>query len=55
MVQLKADTSIEAMRETGRVVAQLLTAAQEAAAVGVSLRELDEVACCVTPAPDRRS
>ncbi|MFD0341386.1 type I methionyl aminopeptidase [Streptomyces sp. NPDC127117] len=44
MVQLKTDTSIEAMRETGRVVAQLLTAAREAAAVGVSLRELDEVA-----------
>ncbi|MDP5316839.1 type I methionyl aminopeptidase [Streptomyces poriferorum] len=44
MVQLKTDTSIEAMREAGRVVAQLLTAAREAAAVGVSLRELDEVA-----------
>ncbi|MBW5252459.1 type I methionyl aminopeptidase [Streptomyces sp. P01-B04] len=44
MVQLKTDTSIEAMRKAGRVVAQLLTAAREAAAVGVSLRELDEVA-----------
>ncbi|MFF2328158.1 MULTISPECIES: type I methionyl aminopeptidase [unclassified Streptomyces] len=44
MVQLKTDTSIEAMRETGRVVAQLLTSVREAAAVGVSLRELDEVA-----------
>lgn len=44
MVQLKTDTSIEAMREAGRVVAQLLTAAREAATVGVSLRELDEVA-----------
>ncbi|WP_326739930.1 type I methionyl aminopeptidase [Streptomyces sp. NBC_01022] len=44
MVQLKTDKSIEAMREAGRVVAQLLTAAREAAAVGVSLRELDEVA-----------
>ncbi|WP_326656616.1 type I methionyl aminopeptidase [Streptomyces sp. NBC_00385] len=44
MVQLKTDTSIEAMREAGRVVAQLLTAAREAAAVSVSLRELDEVA-----------
>ncbi|MFD8686059.1 type I methionyl aminopeptidase [Streptomyces sp. NPDC059651] len=44
MVQLKTDTSIEAMREAGRVVAQLLTAAREAAAVGVSLRELDQVA-----------
>ncbi|MEU2675822.1 type I methionyl aminopeptidase [Streptomyces sp. NPDC007107] len=44
MVQLKTDSSIEAMRETGRVVAQLLTAVREAAAVGVSLLELDEVA-----------
>ncbi|THA60949.1 type I methionyl aminopeptidase [Streptomyces sp. A0958] len=44
MVQLKTDTSIEAMRATGRVVAQMLTATREAAAVGVSLRELDEVA-----------
>ncbi|WP_326700837.1 type I methionyl aminopeptidase [Streptomyces sp. NBC_01754] len=44
MVQLKTDTSIEAMREAGRVVAQILTAAREAAAVGVSLRELDAVA-----------
>lgn len=44
MVQLKTDSSIEAMRDTGRVVAQLLTAAREAAAAGVSLRELDEVA-----------
>ncbi|PZT77637.1 MULTISPECIES: type I methionyl aminopeptidase [unclassified Streptomyces] len=44
MVQLKTDTSIEAMRATGRVVARMLTAAREAAAAGVSLRELDEVA-----------
>ncbi|MEE1767830.1 type I methionyl aminopeptidase [Streptomyces sp. JV185] len=44
MVQLKTDTSIEAMRETGRVVAQVLTAARQAATVGTSLRELDEVA-----------
>ncbi|MER5747731.1 type I methionyl aminopeptidase [Streptomyces sp. NPDC002225] len=44
MVQLKTDTSIDAMRETGRVVARLLTAVREAAVVGVSLRELDEVA-----------
>ncbi|MFI6859651.1 type I methionyl aminopeptidase [Streptomyces sp. NPDC050421] len=44
MVQLKTDTSIEAMREAGRVVAHVLTATREAAAVGVSLRELDEVA-----------
>ncbi|WLQ37282.1 type I methionyl aminopeptidase [Streptomyces castrisilvae] len=44
MVQLKTDTSIEAMRAAGRVVAQILTAAREAAAIGVTLRELDEVA-----------
>ncbi|THA23276.1 type I methionyl aminopeptidase [Streptomyces sp. A1277] len=44
MVQLKTDTSIEAMRAAGRVVAQMLTATREAAGVGVSLRELDEVA-----------
>ncbi|MFE0098928.1 type I methionyl aminopeptidase [Streptomyces sp. NPDC059009] len=44
MVELKTDTSIEAMRAAGRVVAQALTAVREAAAVGVSLLELDEVA-----------
>lgn len=44
MVQLKTDTHIEAMREAGRVVAQVLTSVQKAAAVGVSLRELDATA-----------
>lgn len=44
MMELKSDTSIDAMREAGRVVAQALAAAREAAAVGVSLRELDAVA-----------
>ncbi|MEE1735377.1 type I methionyl aminopeptidase [Streptomyces sp. BE147] len=44
MVQLKTDTSIEAMRETGRVVARLLARVKEAAAVGVSLLELDGTA-----------
>lgn len=44
MVQLKTDTHIEAMREAGRVVAQVLTSVQKAAAVGVSLRELDGTA-----------
>ncbi|MCX5143990.1 type I methionyl aminopeptidase [Streptomyces sp. NBC_00338] len=44
MVQLKTDTHIEAMRASGRVVAQLLAAVRDAAAVGVSLLELDEVA-----------
>ncbi|WP_405662829.1 type I methionyl aminopeptidase [Streptomyces sp. RK9] len=44
MVELKTDTSIEAMREAGRVVARALTAVRDAAAVGVVLRDLDEVA-----------
>ncbi|MFB8243973.1 type I methionyl aminopeptidase [Streptomyces sp. NPDC055952] len=44
MVELKTDTSIDAMHEAGRVVARALTAARKAAAVGVSLLELDEVA-----------
>ncbi|PPS72513.1 MULTISPECIES: type I methionyl aminopeptidase [Streptomyces] len=44
MVELKTDTSIEAMYEAGQVVARALTAAQKAAGVGVSLLELDEVA-----------
>ncbi|MFD5232874.1 type I methionyl aminopeptidase [Streptomyces qaidamensis] len=44
MVELKTDTSIDAMHEAGQVVARALTAARQAAAVGVSLLELDEVA-----------
>ncbi|MFD5477263.1 type I methionyl aminopeptidase [Streptomyces hawaiiensis] len=44
MVELKTDTSIDAMYEAGQVVARALTAAQKAAHVGVSLLELDEVA-----------
>ncbi|MEV3858652.1 type I methionyl aminopeptidase [Streptomyces sp. NPDC050095] len=44
MVELKTDTSIDAMREAGRVVAQALTAVRDHAAVGVSLLELDAVA-----------
>jgi methionyl aminopeptidase len=44
MVELKTDSSIEAMREAGRIVAQALTAVREAAGVGVSLLDLDEVA-----------
>ncbi|MFJ6573219.1 type I methionyl aminopeptidase [Streptomyces sp. NPDC091292] len=44
MVELKTDTSIDAMREAGRVVARALTAVREAAGIGVSLRELDAVA-----------
>ncbi|MGW7687730.1 type I methionyl aminopeptidase [Streptomyces asiaticus] len=44
MVEIKTDASLDAMREAGRVVAWALDAAQRAAAVGVSLRELDEAA-----------
>ncbi|MFI2630953.1 type I methionyl aminopeptidase [Streptomyces collinus] len=44
MVELKTDTSIDAMYEAGQVVARALSAAQQAADVGVSLLELDEVA-----------
>lgn len=44
MVELKTDTAIDAMYETGQVVGRGLTAVRNAADVGVSLRELDEVA-----------
>ncbi|MEU6064442.1 MULTISPECIES: type I methionyl aminopeptidase [Streptomyces] len=44
MVELKTDTSINAMHAAGQVVGRALTAVREAAAVGVSLKELDEVA-----------
>ncbi|AKJ09727.1 methionine aminopeptidase [Streptomyces incarnatus] len=44
MVELKTDTSIDAMHAAGQVVARALTAVRSAAGVGVSLLELDEVA-----------
>ncbi|MEU9351037.1 type I methionyl aminopeptidase [Streptomyces griseoloalbus] len=44
MVELKTGTSIDAMFEAGQVVASALTAVRDAADVGVSLLELDEVA-----------
>ncbi|MEI5097669.1 type I methionyl aminopeptidase [Streptomyces sp. PmtG] len=44
MVKLKTDTDMDAMRESGRVVARALAAVRAAAAVGVRLRDLDEVA-----------
>ncbi|MFC8343764.1 type I methionyl aminopeptidase [Streptomyces sp. NPDC057280] len=44
MVELKTDTSIDAMYEAGQVVGRALTAVRKAADVGVSLLELDEVA-----------
>ncbi|MFE9392528.1 type I methionyl aminopeptidase [Streptomyces sp. NPDC006784] len=47
MVEIKTDAALDAMREAGRVVARALAAAREAAGIGVSLRELDEVARAV--------
>ncbi|MFI9240552.1 type I methionyl aminopeptidase [Streptomyces sp. NPDC053079] len=44
MVEIKSDAALEAMREAGRVVAHALAAVEDAAGVGVALRELDEVA-----------
>ncbi|MFJ9352296.1 type I methionyl aminopeptidase [Streptomyces sp. NPDC101237] len=44
MVELKTDVSIEAMYAAGQVLGQALTAVREAAGVGVSLLDLDEVA-----------
>ncbi|GHC46120.1 type I methionyl aminopeptidase [Streptomyces cinnamoneus] len=44
MVEIKTDEALEAMREAGRVVGRALAAVQEAAAVGVTLQELDGVA-----------
>ncbi|MGW5788571.1 type I methionyl aminopeptidase [Streptomyces sp. NPDC003757] len=44
MVELKTDSSIDAMHAAGQVVARALTAVRRAADVGVSLLELDAVA-----------
>ncbi|MER6345918.1 type I methionyl aminopeptidase [Streptomyces sp. NPDC001595] len=44
MVELKTDTSIDAMYEAGQVVARALTAARDAADIGVSLLDLDALA-----------
>jgi methionyl aminopeptidase len=44
VVELKSPAEIGAMRAAGRVVATALAEVQKQAAVGVSLRELDEVA-----------
>ncbi|GLF98003.1 type I methionyl aminopeptidase [Streptomyces yaizuensis] len=44
MMELKNDLAIEAMRAAGRVVAQALAAAREAAGVGVPLLDLDRAA-----------
>jgi methionyl aminopeptidase len=44
MVEIKTPGEIEAMRAAGRVVGQALAATKAQAAVGVTLKELDEVA-----------
>ncbi|GAU64777.1 probable methionine aminopeptidase [Streptomyces sp. NBRC 110611] len=44
MVEIKTDASMDAMRVAGRVVADALAAVRAAAAPGVRLRDLDEVA-----------
>jgi methionyl aminopeptidase len=44
MSMIKSPEEIALMREAGRVVATTLTRVREAAAVGVSLKELDSVA-----------
>lgn len=44
MVELKTHAALDAMRVAGRVVAEALAAAREAAAPGVRLLDLDEVA-----------
>ncbi|MGW0607261.1 type I methionyl aminopeptidase [Streptomyces sp. NPDC002640] len=55
MVEIKTDAALDAMREAGRVVARALAAAREAAAIGVSLRELDEAARAVLDEAGARS
>ncbi|NYE94550.1 methionyl aminopeptidase [Psychromicrobium silvestre] len=50
MVELKSPGEIQALREAGRVVAQALAAVRAEARVGVSLKELDEVAADVIAA-----
>ncbi|HEX3788661.1 MAG TPA: type I methionyl aminopeptidase [Pseudonocardiaceae bacterium] len=47
MVELKTETELAVMREAGRVVATALAAVRAAAAPGISLLELDEVAASV--------
>lgn len=46
-MELKDPKAIDAMREAGRVVAQALDAVRVEAAVGVTLKELDDVAATV--------
>jgi methionyl aminopeptidase len=55
MVEIKTPAAIDAMREAGRIVARALAEIQASAAVGVSLRELDDVARAVLSAAGARS
>jgi len=47
VIEKKTPAQIEKMREAGRVVARALQAMQDAAAVGVTLKEIDAVAAAV--------
>ncbi|MEQ4207648.1 type I methionyl aminopeptidase [Actinopolymorpha sp. B9G3] len=55
VVEIKTATEIATMREAGRVVARALAACREAAQVGTSLLELDEVARTVLEEAGARS
>ena len=50
MPELKTEAELAVMREAGQIVAAALDAVRRRAAVGVSLRELDEVAASVIAA-----
>ncbi|WP_169952187.1 type I methionyl aminopeptidase [Microbispora sp. H11081] len=47
MVEIKTDAALDAMRESGRVVARVLDAVRKTAAIGVRLTDLDETARAV--------
>jgi len=51
VIELKSAGEIAALREAGRLVARALAEIRTAAVVGVSLRELDEVAAGVIAGP----
>ena len=55
MIELKTNSEIQAMRAAGAVVAAGLAAMREHAAVGVSLKELDEVGAEVLARSNARS
>ena len=55
MIELKTPRELDVMRESGRVVARTLAAVREHAAVGVSLRELDELAASIIASAEAKS